>query len=190
VAVKIRVRYVVKVVDTKTGKVIKVVKGEGKTFNQNFGRVLGLVMFVIGDVRETVSVTDVDGVARTMASPDYTYPPTGYDPAAAYKFELGVGKSGVAFDRTQYNLLDPQAWVDYSVWDLVDDGTKVTLDVSGSWYNDTGVDVTINEIGMRVRWRDSGGTMRIIMIARDVITATTVPAGQTIAVAYAIEIPF
>jgi len=189
VAVKIRVRYVVKVVDTKTGKVLKVVKGEGKTFNQNFGRVLGLVMFAIGDTTKSISVTDVGGTARTMKVPT-DYSPGGYSPSAAYKFELGVGKSDTAFSRTQYNLLDPPEWVDYSVWDLVDDGTRVTLDVSGSWYNDTGADVVIKEIGMRVRWLDSGNIVRVIMIARDVITATTVPAGQTIAVAYAVEIPF
>jgi len=189
VAVKIRVRYTVKVIETKTGKVLKVVKGEGKTFNQNFARVLGIVMFPAGDATKSVSVTDVDGVARTMEAPSTESPPD-YSPFAGARLEIGVGKSDVPFDRTHYNLLDPQAWVDYSVWDLVDDGTKVTLDISGSWYNDTGATVTIKEIGIRVWWSDTVPAVRIVMIARDVITATDVPAGQTIAVAYAIEIPF
>jgi len=189
-AVKLRVRYTVKVIETKTGKVLKVVKGEGKTFNQNFSRLLGITMFVRGDDRVSVSLTDVDGVACTMWAPDYGTSPLNYDPAVGWRFDLGVGKSDVAFSRTQYNLIDPQAWVDYSVWNLTDDGTKVMVEISGSWYNDTGADVVIKEIGMRAWWLDSGGTKRNIMIARDVITATTVPAGQTIAVAYAIEIPF
>jgi len=188
--VKIKVEYTVKVIDTKTGKVLKVVKGEGKTFNQNFARLLGIVMFPKGDGRVSVSLTDTGGTARTMWAPDYGTPPLNYDPTAGYKFELGVGKSSVAFDRTHYNLLDLQAWVDYSTWNLTDDGTKVMVEITGAWYNDTGADVTINEIGMRVRWMDSAGVIRTIMIARDVITATTVPAGQTIAVAYAITIPF
>jgi len=187
---KIGVRYEVKVIDTKTGKVLKVVKGEGKTFNQNFSRLLGIVMFSKGDGRVSVSLTDIDGTARTMWAPDYGESPCSYDPTVDLRFRVGLGKSDVAFSRTQYNLLDPQAWVDYSVWDLVDDGTKVTLDVTGSWYNDTGVDVVIKEIGMCLAWQDKFGTEYRIMIARDVITATVVPAGSTIAVAYAITIPF
>jgi len=190
VAVKIRVRYTVKVIDTKTGKVLKVVKGEGKTFNQNFGRMLGMLMLVRGDVRVSVSLTDVDGTARTMWAPDFDRPPFRYGAGVDARLEVGVGKSDVAFSRTHYNLIDPQAWVDYSVWNLTDDGTKVVVEISGSWYNDTGADVVIKEIGMRVFWLDNAGYLRCIMIARDVITATTVPAGQTIAVAYAVTIPF
>jgi len=187
---KICVEYEVKVIDTKTGKVIRKVKGKGRTFNQNFARLLGLVMFPRGDVESTVSLTDTGGTARTMRSPDDSYPPTRYVVASAYRLELGVGKSSVAFDRTHYNLLDPQAWVDYATFSLTDDGTKVTVEFSGSWYNDTGATVTINEIGFRCRFLDSGNYVRTIMLARDVITATDVPAGSTIAVAYAITIPF
>jgi len=188
--VELKVEYTVKVIDTKTGKVLKVVKGEGKTFNQNFARVLGIMMFSRGDARVTVSLTDTGGTARSMWAPDYDTSPLNYDPAVGYRFKLGVGKSNVAFDRTHYNLLDPLAWFDYSIWNLTDDGIKVKVEVSGSWYNDTGVDVTVNEIGMVIRLKDVDGYIRVIMIARDVITATTLPAGQTIAVAYAITIPF
>jgi len=187
---KIKVQYEVKVIDTKTGKVLKTVKGKGDPFNQNFARLLGLLMFPRGDVETSLSVTDVGGTARTMRSPDPSYPPTRYGLAAAYKLELGIGKSTTAFSRTHYNLLDPQAWVDYSTWSLTDDGTKVTVEFSGSWYNDTGATVTINEIGFRCRFLDTANVVRTIMLARDVITATNVPAGSTIAVAYAITIPF
>jgi len=187
--VKLEVEYVVKVID-ENGKVVKVVKGKGKTFNQNFARVLGILMFPVGDVTRTVSVTDVGGTARTLGAPREPYSPNNYAPVAGWKFELGVGESDVAFSRTQYNLLDPLAWVDYSTHTLTDDGTKVKVDISGSWYNDTGVDVTAREIGMRVYWVDTGGYMRVIMIARDVIAPTVVGAGKTIAVAYSITIPF
>jgi len=187
---KIHVQYTVKVIDTKTGKVLKTVKGKSKTFNQNFARLLGLLMFPRGDVEPAVSVTDTGGTARTMRSPSDTYPPTYYTAGVAYRLELGVGKSDVAFDRTHYNLLDPQAWVDYATFSLTDDGTKVTVEFSGSWYNDTGLTVTIQEIGFRCRFRDDAGYICAIMLARDVITATDVPAGSTIAVAYAITIPF
>jgi len=187
---KIGVRYEVKVIDTKTGKVLKVVKGKGGTFVQNFSRLLGLLMFPRGDVMETVVLTNVDGTNVTMEAPSTSYSPLQYSVAAGYKLELGVGKSDVAFSRTHYNLLDPQAWVDYSTWSLTDDGTKVTVEFSGSWYNDTGVTVTIKEIGFRCRFISGAGYIHVFMLARDVITATDVPAGSTIAVAYAITIPF
>jgi len=187
---KIQVQYEVKVIDTKTGKVLKTVKGKSGTFNQNFARLLGLSMFPRGDVGRTVSLTDRGGVARTLGGVGYAYPPLKYSPATAYRLELGIGKSDVAFSRTHYNLLDPQAWVDYSTYSMVDDGTKVTVEISGSWYNDTGVTVTIKEIGFCCYFIDTGGTVRVFMLARDVITATDVPAGSTIAVAYAITIPF
>jgi len=189
-ALKIQVEYEVKVIDAKTGKVLKTVKGQGGSFNQNFARLLGLLMFPRGDVLRTVSLTDVGGTARTMRSPYETYNPVDYPPSTGYELELGVGKSDVAFSRTHYNLLDPQAWVDYSTFSMEDDGTKVTVEFSGSWYNDTGALVTIKEIGFRCRFEDNTGAIRVIMLARDVITATDVPAGSTIAVAYAITIPF
>jgi len=187
---KILVQYTVKVIDTKTGKVLKTVKGKSKTFNQNFARMLGIVMFPRGDVTVTVSVTDSGGTAHTLESPTTAYPPTCYPVETGKAFKLGIGKSDVAFARTQYNLVDPQAWVAYSTWNLTDDGTKVTVEMSGSWYNDTGALVTIREIGMLARLIDGVGTEFWCMIARDVITATDVPAGSTIAVAYAITIPF
>jgi len=187
---KIDVRYEVKVIDPKTGKVLKIVKGKVGTFNQNFSRLLGLLMFPRGDVETTVSLTDTGGTARTMRSPDDSNPPTLYAVTVAYRLEIGIGKSAVAFNRTHYNLLDPQAWVDYATYSLQDNGTKVTVEFSGSWYNDTGATVTIKEIGFRCRFRDQAGYIRTIMLARDVITATDVPAGSTMAVAFAITIPF
>jgi len=187
---KIGVQYEVKVIDPKTGKVIKTVRGKGGSFNQNFARLLGLLMFPPGDVERTTSLTDVGGTARTMRAPDGAYSPLNYTVSAGYKLELGVGKSSVAFDRTHYNLLDLQAWVDYSTFSMTDDGTKVTVEFSGSWYNDTGLTVTIKEIGFRCRFTDQGNVVRTIMLARDVITAVDVPAGSTIAVSYAITIPF
>jgi len=186
----IEVQYEVKVIDPKTGKVLKKVRGKGGTFNQNFGRLLGLMLFPRGDVTTSISVTDTVGTARTMIAPTLGYPPNRYEPDVARRLELVIGRSDVAFSRTQYNVLDYIATMDYSTYSLVDDGTKVTVEFSGSWYNDTGVAETVREIGFICRFSDSGGGVRIIMLARDVITPVDVPAGATIAVAYAITIPF
>jgi len=188
--VRLCVKYEVKVFDPKTGKVIKRVRGRSKTFNQNFSRLLAIMMFPRGDATVSMSVTDRGGTARTMESPTTAYPPPDYTPATAHRFEVGIGRSDVAFSRTQYNLLDAIAWMDYSTISYTDDGTKVIFEVSGSWYNDTGTTQTVREIGMTGRFTDGGGTVRVIMIARDVITAVDVPAGSTIAVAYSVEIPF
>jgi len=187
---KIGVRYEVKVIDTKTGKVLKTVKGKGETFVQNFSRLLGLLMFPRGDVMETVSLTSTDGVAQTMEAPSASYSPLQYTADTPYKFHLGVGRSDAAFSRTQYNLIDPIAWVDYSTWSLTDDGTKVIVDFSGSWYNDTGATVTVREIGFACVFSNAVGGLARIMLARDVITPIDVPAGSTVAVAYAVTIPF
>jgi len=187
---ELQVEYEVKVFDPKTGKVIKRVKGKAKSFTRHFSRILAIMIFSKGDGYVSVPVTDRDGYGRTMISPETTYSPTTYDPAGAHAFQLGVGRSDLAFDRDQYNLIDGVGWVPYSTFSITDDGTKVIFEVSGSWYNDTGALVTIKEIAMFSRFRDIGGYMYWIMLARDVITPTDVPAGSTIAVAYKATIPF
>jgi len=189
-AVRLLVEYEVKVFDPKTGKVIKRVRGRSKTFTQHFSRLLAIMMFPRGDATVSMSVTDYGGTARTMRAPTTVYAPPQYDPATGYRFNVGIGRSDVAFSRTHYNLLDLIDWVPYSTISYVDDGTKVVFEVSGSWYNDTGVTQTVKEIGMLGLFRDDAGVVRWIMLARDVITAVDVPADRTIAVAYSVTIPF
>jgi len=187
---ELQVEYEVKVFNPKTGKVIKRVKGKGGTFNQNFARLLAIMCFLRGDRSVSMSVTDLDGVARTMGAPRDAFSPPDYTPTSDWGFRVGVGRSDVAFNRTHYNFLDEISWMPYSTIAYTDDGTKVLFEVSGSWYNDTGTTQTVKEIGMAMRCCDTGGYVRWIMIARDVITAVDVPAGATIAVAYAVTIPF
>jgi len=187
---KIQGKYEVKVIDTKTGEVLKLVKGEGGTFNSNFARLLALLMFPAGDTETSLGVTDIDKVVRTMRSPDDEYPPTRYIVDPAYRIEVGIGKSGEPFERTQYRLLDPQAWVACPTYTITDDGTKVIVEFSGSWLNDTGALVTIREIGFRCRFLDETNYVSVIMLARDVITPTDIPAEGTVTVSYDITIPF
>jgi len=188
--VELQVKYEVKVFDPKTGKVIKKVKGKSGSFNQNFARLLAILMFPRGDAGVSMSITDRGGTARTMQAPREPYSPLNYVVATGYRFEVGVGRSNVAFSRTQYNLLDPLGWVDYSTYSITDDGTKVVFRVSGSWYNATGVTQTAQEIGMTGRFMATDGSVYIIMIARDVITPTDVPDGLAIAISYEVTIPF
>jgi len=187
---ELHVEYEVKVFNPKTGKILKRVRGKTKTFNQNFARLLTMMCFLRGDATVTMAVTDHGGTARTMGAPRYGNDPAYYTPATGYAFHVGVGRSDTAFVRTHYNLLDLLKWVPYSTISYTDDGTKLIFEVSGSWYNDTGVIQTVKEIGMLMLCCDTGGGKRWIMIARDVITPTDVPAGSSIAVAYAVTIPF
>jgi len=180
--VELQVKYEVKVFDPKTGKVIKKVKGKSGSFNQNFARLLAILMFPKGDAGVSMSITDRDGTARTMNAPREPYSPLNYVVATGYRFEVGVGRSNVAFNRTQYNLLDLLGWVDYSTYSITDDGTKVVFRVSGSWYNGTGVTQTAQEIGMTGRFIAIDGTVYAIMIARDVISPTDGPDGYSIAI--------
>jgi len=189
VAVSLYAEYEVKVFDPKTGKVIKKVKGKGKTFTQHFARLLALLLFPRGDVTTKISATDHGGVGREFWAPHLDWSPPSYSPATTKQFRVGVGKSDVTFDRTQYDLLDLISWMIYSTYAITDDGTKVLFEVSGSWYNDTGATVTVKEIGMSGLF-EHAASPAWVMLARDVITPTDVPAGSTIAVAYKVTIPF
>jgi hypothetical protein len=50
--------------------------------------------------------------------------------------------------------------------------------------NNSGGSITVKEIGLIVKTSDSGGTARYFLIARDVISPVTVPAGATLTVRY------
>jgi len=186
--IKIKVDYRVKVIDNKTGKIVKVVKGKSKTFNLNFSRIVGIVMFPVGDVTRSISVNDTGGVARTFAAP-YGLSPMAYSPAAGYKQRLGIGSSSVAFSRTHYELQAKIGDFPYSTHTLTDDGTQVRVDISGSYLN-PGASITVREIALYGYFYDNGGFVRYLMLARDVITDTIVGTNQTISVGYTITVPF
>ena len=50
--------------------------------------------------------------------------------------------------------------------------------------NNSGGSITVKEIGLIVKTLDSGGTTRYFLIARDVISPVTVPAGATLTIRY------
>jgi len=185
--VKINVEYEVKVIDNKTGKTLRTVKGKSKTFNLNFARLLGL-FFQRGDVIASISATDTGGSGRTFINNDSSNP-LNVGTSAGNKLKLHIGSSSAPFDRSHYEMQALVATFDYSTWSLTDDGTKVKVDISGSWIN-PGPSVTVREIGFDVVYRDSGAYLRRILLARDVIPDTVVDTGRTIAVAYSITIPF
>jgi len=185
--IKINVEYKIKVIDNKTGKVVKTLKGKSKTFNLNFARLLGL-LFQRGDIGASVSITDTGGVGRTFSNNTY-YNPLNVATAAGNKLRFHIGSSNTPFDRAHYEMQALISTFDYSTWSLTDDGTKVKVDISGSWLN-PGPSVTVREIGFDVVFSDSGYNNRRVLLARDVIPDTVVDAGRTIAVAYSITIPF
>jgi len=150
--------YEVKVFNPKTGKVIKRVKGRCKTFTQHFSRILAICLFPRGDATVRLSITDYEGYGRIMKAPHDYYCPPQYPPATGYAFHLGVGRSDTAFSRDQWNLIDLIDWVPYSTYSITDTAVEVIIEVSGSWYNDTGVAQTVREIGMLGLFRDEGGT--------------------------------
>jgi len=187
--IKIKVDYRVKVIDNKTGKIVKTVKGKSKTFNMNFARLLGL-LFQRGDATGSVSLNDTGGAARTFYN-NYSVAltPLNLPADAGNKLVLKIGSSSAAFDRSHYEMQTLLATFAYSTFTLTDTGTNVRVDISGSWIN-TGASITVREIGFVVRYVDTGGYVRSILLARDIITDTVVGTNQTIAVAYSITIPF
>jgi len=91
------------------------------------------------------------------------------DYALANKIPHGTGSGQLSYGETSsYNELnDPQ-------WDI---GLQRSFD------NNSGADITINEIGMVMKISDGSSTY-YVMIARDVISATTVPNGGRVTVKY------
>jgi len=192
---KLEVKYKVVVMD-RSGKVVKKVEGTCKTGTAWLSRLLSMI-FPRGDVEDVRSVLDWGGTSRTLRYPyvPATLPPPNYNPymwdvGAGKMIQVGIGESDLAFDREQYNLISPIAWVGYSTYTFTDDGTKVIVTVTGSWYNDTGATVTVKEIGLNAWFRDWDGTEFRVMLVRDVITPTTVDPTYTIAVGYEVTIPF
>jgi len=185
--IKIIAEYEVKVLDPKTGEVIRSVKGESKSFTLNFGRLIA-ILFQRGDYQVSVPVVDTSGASRTFRNNDTTSSPFEVSTSTANRIRLHIGSSNEPFSRGQYEMLGKIAEFDYSTYNLADDGTKIVVQFSGSWLN-TGSLVTVREIGFDVVY-NAAGTVTRFLLTRDVIPDTTVDTNQTIAVGYTITIPY
>ena len=176
--------YEVEVYD-KDGKLIDKKRGKGDSVLSNW---INLFVAIRGgytyDFKNTdgndVSINTLDFVSSSMKAPagDDTFGiivGTATDPVTMADFNLygkishGTGSGQLNYGETsEYNdALDMQ-------WDR---GLQRSFD------NNSGGDITINEIGLVMMISD-GSVNYFVMIARDVISATTVPNGGRVTVKY------
>jgi len=91
------------------------------------------------------------------------------DYALASKIPHGTGSGQLSYgDTSSYNDLSDTRW---------------SVGLQRSFDNNSGADITINEIGMVMKVND-GTNDYYVLIARDVISATTVPNGGRVTVKY------
>lgn len=197
-----KVNYELKIEVLKDGKVVKTVKKKGNGFLKNFMVILYGLLF---ENVETVNIIDTTGTyydawVRYISTNDRftlshvnapegnadfgilvgtgTTPPTPTDYNLEAKIEHGTGAGQMYYYATNI--------VGVSVSD-----NEISLDVVRDIANQSGADITVNEVGLATRYHyTSEGTGYIInvLIIRDVIPdGITVPNGQSLRITYRIK---
>lgn len=185
---KIKMEIVAEVRDGKTGKVKERIVHPCHTFLSNFSN-LAVLVFQRGDVATSRTVTDVGGTSRTVRN--HTSGITDYTAGTGYKIVCRIGTDNTAFDRDHYDVQTFLAELEYSEYDIQDDGVEKLLKITFAWTNDTGSAKDVWECLMAIRYNDSGDTVRKVGIARDVfLSAINVPNGDVLALGYWITIPW
>jgi len=145
-------------------------------------------------------VKDVNGNSVTFAfknaTDNYLYNAEVLAPSEDDNYGILVGSSDTAFDVTQYNLGSKIAHgtgsgqLSYGGTSVVDYGDDYKT-WQRAFDNLSGADVVVKEIGMFAKvTREEAGVPKeyYVMLARDVITTTTVPNGGRLIVKYTFKI--
>jgi len=178
----------------KDGKEIHREKKPMDSFTQNVMNLLGMF-----DAGGWVAI-DVDGNSVTFtfknATDNYLYNAEVLAPSGEDKYGILVGSSDTAFDVTQYNLGSKishgtgSGQLQYGDTSVVDYGADYKT-WQRAFDNLSGADVVVKEIGMFAKvTREESGVPKAyyVMLARDVITTTTVPNGGRLIVKYTFKI--
>jgi len=178
----------------KDGKEIHREKKPMDSFTQNVMNLLGMF-----DAGGWVAI-DVNGNSVTFtfknATDDYLYNAEVLAPSGEDKYGILVGSSDTAFDVTQYNLGSKishgtgSGQLQYGDTSVVDYGADYKT-WQRAFDNLSGADVVVKEIGMFAKvTREESGVPKAyyVMLARDVITTTTVPNGGRLIVKYTFKI--
>lgn len=191
------------IVEDKDGKVIERKEFTPHSFVDNFSQWVWSLLgggFVDCSGTPQFQFKDTDGNSQAIAFQKIqnagslcAVAPSGED-----KYGILVGTSSQAWDYNDYNLIAKIAHgtgsgqLSYGATTLSTiggTGAPATIDIQRSFDNLSGADITVNEIGLAVHVRDDTVPVDYYMlIARDVITATTVPNGGRLTVKYTIQI--
>jgi len=151
------------------------------------GSVIQFGMNNVSDVLKYIKYKDQDTVD------DYTSDA----PSANDNFGVLVGTSDTAWAWTQYGLsgkishgtgAGQLSYGETTVDSADDSGAPAKVYMQRSFDNNSGGDITVREIGWFLKAKDESLAAEYFMLARDVITATTVPNGGRLTVTYNILI--
>jgi len=182
--VKSQVMYEI-IVEDKDGNIIKREKRKGHS-------VLGNWIKIFESIRSGTTFTpnDTSGSACTISQIVFSgcdmYAPAGDD---SYGLVVGTGTTSV--DINDHNLASKishgtgSGQLSYGDSNPYTTGSGLTQSrgVERSFDNNSGGDITVNEIGLIMKVYD-GSSYYNILILRDVISATTVPNGGRLTVKY------
>ena len=176
--------YKVEVYD-KDGKLIEEKSGKGESILGNWVELLPSIID-----GSTWTPNDINGnsciISNIALNNCHGRAPAGDD---SYGIVVGTGTTPV--DINDHNLASKiphgtgSGQLSYGETSGYVDGSGLRQDrgLQRSFDNNSGADITINEIGMVLKIND-GSNDYYIMIARDVISATTVPNGGRVTVKY------
>lgn len=169
------------------GKLRGRVKKKSDSPLQNFAVLTLFSAFPKGDVAQSFSLIAEDGLTYTFKIPDATLSPTSYATSTSYPLYLEVGNSDTPVSRTDYKLGYGLLSIPASSYTVSDTGTSIQLTVSGSRtiFLETTSDY-IREAGLSVYLKDSGGTMRRVLLIRDVVSDLLVYNGDSVTASYTI----
>jgi len=182
------------IVQDKHGKTIKHLKKPMDSFVRNF---MNYIHFADPGYWTCFDRNGTGVTFQSVSSGD-NYLHSVYILASEGEDEYGilVGSSDVAFDPTQYDLDSPithgtgAGQLEYGAMSVVDVGDEYKT-WQRAFDNSSGADVVVKEIGIAVKAnRYEGGSVvaYYILLARDVITSTTVPNGGRLIVKYTFRI--
>jgi hypothetical protein len=103
-----------------------------------------------------------------------TTPPTNSDYALATIIAHGVGAGQLNYGASSYTGADVV-------------GSNVDFILTRTFYNGSGANITVNEIGIYAESMSTAGVAEAFCVIRDVITAVTVANTQTLTVQYTLR---
>jgi len=182
------------IVEDRYGNVIKHIKKPMDSFVKN---ILNLIcMFDTGGWVTTDRNGNTVNFYFKNAADNYLYNAEVLAPADDDNYGILVGSGTTAFSVNDYDLASPisngtgSGQLSYGEMSVVASGDDYKQ-WQRSFDNNSGADITVNEIGMAAKvTREEAGSQVVyyVLLARDVISATTVPNGGRITVKYTFRI--
>ena len=188
----LKIEYILK---DKNQKIKRRKKVYGNSFVQGFmkylfarmGMIDGIQINDTGNTLRTLDATDQNSLSTLVFNPG----------AASTAYGLRVGTSTQAVDVEDFDLIT-EINEGTSAGEMQhgavtfgapsSDSSSTSFILTRVFSNDSGGDITVNEIGLIARMSDTGSTGRNFLFARDILgTPPTVSTGEQLTVNYTIQ---